>query len=84
MEDLVDLFLHATRHWYDDPENQLYDKREEVGIILLSYLGTRKDPTSELKDIGLIYALDKFQKEWLEEGGMFEEVNRQFRKFGSQ
>lgn len=70
-KDLVDLFLNETDHWYKAKDNDLYGKRAKARRVLMAYLTTGKD-TAEEK--GMIYVLNKFQREWLEDRPVFQRV----------
>lgn len=63
--DVVNLFLDATKHWYSDKENSLYKKRARIKSVLLRYLRNKEDST---KTYGETYALTKFRSEWMGEG----------------
>ena len=66
-EDVVDLFLKTTAHWYSDKENTLYGKRARVKRVLLKYLRTKEDTS---KDYNESYALMKFSREWMGDGSV--------------
>jgi len=71
--DLANLFVNATRLWYEIEEFEglkqgLYGKAEQVREAIIAYLEKGED---NVTDNSVIYALDKFQKEWLGNQGMF-------------
>lgn len=73
-ENVVDLFLQATEHWYADSDNTLHGKQEPVRKVLLEYLRSGKDTA---KNHNEIYALMKFRREWMGDEGtepLFERV----------
>jgi hypothetical protein len=70
-KDLVDLFLNETAHWYRTKDNGLYGKRSQVRRVLTKYLETGEDIADKKE---MIYALNKFQREWLEDKPMFAKV----------
>lgn len=65
-KDLVDLFLNTTEYWYSSKDNALYGKRARVRAVLMAYLTKNQDVA---KDNSEIYALNKFQREWLSDDG---------------
>lgn len=69
--DLANLFVNATRLWYeidefDGLQQTLFGKADQVREAIVHYLETGED---NVKDHAVIYALQKFQLEWLGEGG---------------
>lgn len=65
--DLANLFVNATRFWYVEPSNSLYQRKDEVFKVVHDYLKTGQEP--EGLEYSLLYALTKFQTEWLGEAG---------------
>ena len=43
-KDLVALFVSITSHWYEDPKNTLYGKKEYTYNMLVQWLGTGTEP----------------------------------------
>lgn len=70
-EDVADLFVNATRHWYEERTNDFFGRRVAVRNMIVTYLQTGKDTS-----VGptMIYAMNKFQSEWMEEDGLFVEA----------
>lgn len=69
--DVANLFVNATSHWYNEEEingikQGLYGKAEQVKKVIIDYLEKGECDTN---DPSLIYALNKFQREWLGESG---------------
>lgn len=68
--DLANLFVNATRLWYEIEEFEglkqgLFGKADQVKQAIIKYLETGDD---SVEDNSVVYALDKFRKEWLGEG----------------
>jgi len=68
--DLANLFVNATRLWYEVEEfdglkQGLFGKADQVKRVIIDYLEKGEDTAN---DPSVIYALNKFQKEWLGEG----------------
>lgn len=69
--DLANLFINATKHWYEEEEidgmkQGLFGKQDMVRSAIVDYLEKGED---NVQDNSVIYALNKFQREWLGEGG---------------
>lgn len=70
--DLANLFINATRHWYNEEEiggikQGLYGQEDVVRSAIIQYLEDGTEPNN----YNIIYALQKFQNEWLGEKGIF-------------
>lgn len=70
--DLANLFINATRHWYNEEEiggikQGLYGQEDVVRSAIIQYLEDGTEPNNH----NIIYALQKFQNEWLGEKGIF-------------
>lgn len=68
--DLANLFVNTTRLWYEVEDffglkQGLFGKADQVKQAIVDYLEKGENKT---QDNDVIYALDKFQKEWLGEG----------------
>lgn len=70
-KDVVDLFLNVNRLWFSEKENAMYKKRARIRRVLMAYL-TRGEDIAQKKEE--IYALNKFQSEWLEHDAVFGRV----------
>jgi hypothetical protein len=69
--DLANLFINATKHWYDEEDVEgmkqaLFGKQDLVRSAIIDYL---EKGENNVQDNRVIYALNKFQREWLGEGG---------------
>jgi hypothetical protein len=84
-KDLANLFVNATNLWYEVEQIEgmkqgLFGKAEQVRQAIIDYLEKGED---NLKDHSLIYALNKFQREWLGEGdpGIFYQAKPTLKEF---
>ena len=67
-EELVDLFITTTNHWYTDSQNSLFGWENTVREFLIQCL---EDPEHTSMDWPLIYVQGKFKNEWIEPKGIF-------------
>lgn len=66
--DLANLFVNKTKSWYDEEfvgefKQGLFGKKDAVFAVIVDFLENGKYPET----VELIYALNKFCNEWLEE-----------------
>lgn len=71
--DLANLFVNATRRWYEIEEfdgvrQDLFGKADQVKQVIIDYL---EKGENTVNDPSIIYALNKFQREWLGDKGIF-------------
>ena len=70
-QDVVRLFLNIHNDWFTTKENLMYGKRAQIRKVLLAYLLTGKDIADRKEEI---YALNKFQSEFVDDNPVFGRV----------
>ena len=70
-KDVVELFLNTNSHWFSDKSNSLHGKRAAARRVLMKHLVHGEDIATG----DLIYVLNKFQKEWMEDNAIFGRVS---------
>jgi hypothetical protein len=67
-EDVVRLFLNIHNDWFTTPTNAMFGMRSQIRKVLLTYLLKNEDIAQRKEEI---YALNKFQREFVEDECVF-------------